>query len=264
MASSPFTNFAGRVYAITGVAGMGLSIAKLLVQYGASVSLADISQKTLDDAFAALGGDGSRVLASRVDVGDAAQVDRWIADTVSKFGRLDGAANFAGVIGKHHGIREFVDQDDAEWDLIMRVNLTGLMYCLRAELRAMKQLMENKKDGDTVVSRSIVNASSIQGTRAFPKHTAYSTSKHAVIGLTRSVAHEVAKDNIRVNCVAPGNIQTPLLDQALEIQGGGVNMAHAIKRVGTADEVAQLTLFLLSDASQYVTGSVYSIDGGWN
>lgn len=199
---STFTNFAGKVYAITGVAGMGLSIAKLLVQYGASVSLADISQKSLDEAFSALGSDSSRIFATQVDVGDSTQVDKWISDTVAKFGGLDGAANFAGAIGKHHGTREFVDQDDSQWDLIIRVNLTGMMYCLKAELKAMKELM--KKDGkEKSVSRSIVNAASIQGIRGFPKHTAYSTSKHGVIGLTRSVAQEIAKDNIRLNCVAP-------------------------------------------------------------
>lgn len=199
---SPFTNFAGKVYAITGVAGMGLSIAKLLLQYGASVSLADISQKSLDDAFSALGGDATRILTTHVDVSDSAQVNKWISDTVAKFGALDGAANFAGAIGKHHGTRDFVDQDDSQWDLIIGVNLTGMMHCLKAELKAMKELM-NKSEKAKGVSRSIVNASSIQGTRGFPKHTAYSTSKHGVIGLTRSVAQEVAKDNIRLNCVAP-------------------------------------------------------------
>ena len=199
---SPFTNFAGKVYAITGVAGMGLSIARLLIQYGASVSLADISQKSLDDAFSALGGHASRILTAHVDVSDSAQVNKWISDTVAKFGALDGAANFAGAIGKHHGTRDFVDQDDSQWDLIIGVNLTGMMHCLKAELKAMKELMKNDEKGKGV-SRSIVNASSIQGTRGFPKHTAYSTSKHGVIGLTRSVAQEVAKDNIRLNCVAP-------------------------------------------------------------
>lgn len=199
---SPFTNFAGKAYAITGVAGMGLGIAKLLVQYGASVSLADISQKSLDDAFSTLGKDASRILTTCVDVGDSAQVDKWVADTVAKFGRLDGAANFAGAIGKHHGTREFVDQDDSQWDLIIRVNLTGMMHCLKAEVKAMKELSkEGEKEGS--VSKSIVNAASIQGTKGFPKHTAYSTSKHGVIGMTRSVAQEVAKDNIRLNCVAP-------------------------------------------------------------
>jgi NAD(P)-dependent dehydrogenase (short-subunit alcohol dehydrogenase family) len=200
--ASPFTSFSGKVYAITGLAGMGQSIARLLLQHGASVSLADISQQALDTAVTALGGDSnkSRLLAMRVDVGDWAQVEGWISATIDRFGRLDGAANFAGAIGKNHGMKELVEQDEEDWELIMRVNLTGLMYCVKAQLRAMKALKQAETEP---LSRSIVNAASIQGVKGFPKHVAYSTSKHGAIGLTRSVALEVAKDDIRVNCVAP-------------------------------------------------------------
>jgi NAD(P)-dependent dehydrogenase (short-subunit alcohol dehydrogenase family) len=183
-------SFTGKVFAVTGVSGIGLSVAKQLRKRGALLSLADVNQKSLDEAFQQLGGLSDCVMTSVVDIGTASEVNSWIDATISKFGRLDGAANMSGVIGKHHGIRKITEQDDDEWDLIMRVNITGLMYCLRAELRNMSP------------GGSIVNAASVQGIMGFAKHAAYSASKHGVIGLTRSVAKESAP-NIRVNAIAP-------------------------------------------------------------
>jgi NAD(P)-dependent dehydrogenase (short-subunit alcohol dehydrogenase family) len=183
-------SFEGKVIAVAGVAGIGFSIAKLLHSRGARLSLADIDQKALDETFALLGSSEENVMITKVDISNAAQVGAWIDATVEKFGQLNGAANMAGVIGKHHGIRNLVDQDDDEWDLIMRVNLTGMMYCLRAELRRISP------------GGSIVNATSIQGVAGFAKHAAYSTSKHGVIGLTKSASKEAAPD-VRVNAIAP-------------------------------------------------------------
>ncbi|KAJ9271475.1 hypothetical protein DTO212C5_2267 [Paecilomyces variotii] len=252
-------SFKDKVYAITGVSGIGLAVARQLHSRGALLSLADIDPSALSSAFAELGSDASTILTTAVDVRSATQVNDWIAATVQKFGRLDGAANMAGAIGKYHGIRDLIDQDDDEWALIMGVNLTGLMHCLRAQLKAIR---EDGKEG--VEGRgSIVNAASIQGVRGFAQHAAYSASKHGVVGLTRSVAKEVAPA-IRVNAVAPGSIQTPLLDKAFVIQGGESVSPTAIPRNGTADEVAQTVVFLLSDASSFTTGAIYTVDGGWH
>ena len=245
-----------KVFAITGVSGIGLAVAKQLITLGASVSLADISKDALTRAVKELDGQSDQTLSTVVDVGDTSQVDAWIDSTVNHFGRLDGAANMAGAIGQHHGVRPLVEQDDEQWDLIFRVNVTGLMHCMRAQLRTMIAL--GKRGG------SIVNAASVQGTQGFPLHAAYSTSKHAVIGLTRSVAKEVAKDGIRVNAVAPGATQTPLLDESIQIIGKSDEDNCLMGRTGTADEVANVVMFLLSEKAAYVTGSIYGVDGGWD
>ena len=190
----------GKVYVVTGLGGIGLAVARQLHAQGALLSLADLSQEVLSTAQRTIEDDSgadttSTIKTTVLDISNVSAVQEWIASTVSHFGRLDGAANMAGTIGKHHGTGRFVDQEDSEWDMLMRVNVTGLMYCLRAQLKA---IMETAPGGQG----SIVNASSIQGIRGFALHAAYSTTKHAVVGLTKSVAKEVGP-NIRVNAVAP-------------------------------------------------------------
>ncbi|KAJ5970771.1 Glucose/ribitol dehydrogenase [Penicillium vulpinum] len=250
----------GRVYAVTGLGGIGLAVARQLHSQGALLSLADLNEKILETARQTIEAEfgsstAETITTTALDISNVTAVQDWIASTVSHFGRLDGAANMAGMIGKNHGTGKFVDQDDAEWDLLMRVNVTGLMYCMRAQLKAITATAPGGKG-------SIVNASSIQGLRGFGLHAVYSTTKHAVTGMTRSVSKEVGPD-IRVNAIAPGSIQTPLLEMAKEIQGGITLPDLSIPRIGKGEEVAQTVVFLLSDASSYTTGQILSVDGGW-
>lgn len=184
-------DFEGKVIALTGGAsGIGLATAQNIHARGASIAIADVDQAALDKAADIFKG-SERLLLTKLDVSDRKAVDSWIHSIIQKFGKLDGAANCAGIIGKHHGTRDISELEDDQWDLIMKVNLTGMMYCLRAELQQVQ-------DGG-----SIVCVSSIQGTMGFAKHAAYAASKHGVIGLVRSAAKEAGAKSTRVNAVAP-------------------------------------------------------------
>lgn len=143
----------GKVYAITGGArGIGFSTAKMLAERGATVCVADVNPDALKEASAYLSSVNAKHSVTKVDVSKRAEVDSWIEGVVKEFGRLDGAANIAGVIGKHHAIHAVSELEDEDWDKIIGVNLTGCMYSLRAEIRHIQ-------DGG-----SIVNMASINGT----------------------------------------------------------------------------------------------------
>jgi NAD(P)-dependent dehydrogenase (short-subunit alcohol dehydrogenase family) len=158
-------DFAGKTIALTGGAsGIGLATAQAIHSRAGSVSIADVDQEALDNAAKTIGKD-DRVLLTKVDVSDRKQVDQWIEATVKHFGGLHGAANCAGVIGKHHGTRTIEELEDEQWDLIMRVNLTGMMYALRAQLKAIRG------------PGSIVCVSSVQGLMGFAKHVSLSNER---------------------------------------------------------------------------------------
>lgn len=268
----------GKVFAITGGAsGIGLATAKLLWSRGATVCIADVDPEAMKSAeahFSGLG--GVKYDITRVDVSKRAEVDAWIDGIVERHGRLDGAANVAGVIGRAHGTTPTTDLSDEEWDRIIAVNLTGTMYCLRAELRKI------------VDGGSIVNTSSIHGLKGksetdpvgpwcragrmltvtgFACHAAYDASKHGVIGLTRAAAQENGHREVRVNAVAPGAIYTPLMQKNWDLTGrpkdAPFSDPSSFRRQGTAEETAAVIGFLLGPESTFVSGSVYRIDGAW-
>lgn len=184
---------AGKVIAITGGAqGIGLATAQLLASRGANLSLADIQEDSLQKEVTHIKERYSvDIMTCVVDVRKAESVDTWIEKTMRHYGRLDGAANLAGVVGKNLGKTPVAEQDEDDWEFVLGVNLTGVMHCLRAQLRCIE------KGG------SIVNAASIAGQIGRPMSAAYAASKHGVIGLTRSAAKEYGKHHTRVNSVAP-------------------------------------------------------------
>jgi NAD(P)-dependent dehydrogenase (short-subunit alcohol dehydrogenase family) len=190
--------------------GIGFATAELLLSQGCKVSIADVLAETLKEAEDRLkaGQHPGEFITTVVDVRRAKEVDDWIQKTVERFGKLDGGINLAGVIPKSINIDGVEDMKDEDWHFVLDVNLTGgllqifivmvrmdwqlpVMHCMRAQLRQM-----NDKG-------SIINAASVAGIAGFAKNAAYTATKHAVIGLSRSAAKEVGNRGIRVNCIAP-------------------------------------------------------------
>lgn len=191
------SSFEDKVIAITGAAsGIGLATAIHFLTNGALISIADANQSGLHQALfdleKACPGSSEHILPTVLDVRNTAAVTAWMTHTIEKFGRLDGAANLAGVIGTStlNG-RTIKNIDDQDWDFVLGVNLTGVKNCVRSELQVMR-------DGG-----SIVNAASSVGLVGFPKSAAYAVSKAGVISLTKTAAKEEGARGIRVNAIAP-------------------------------------------------------------
>ncbi|CAG8025074.1 unnamed protein product [Penicillium salamii] len=237
----------GKVIAITGAAsGMGLAAAQLLASRGASISMADLNEEALKTAIDTLPGGHERHIAIRVDVRNETSVDSWIEKTVQRFGKLDGAVNMAGVLGPSVPTTELTKE---QLEFVFSVNVFGVFNCLRAQLRVMK-------------SGSIVSAASTFGQITMPNSSAYCSSKAAVIAFSKSTAKE--NKDVRINCVAPGTVYTPMSahNDPKRVESG--ILANAQRRLGSAEEVAKVIAFLLSEESTFVTGAVYNVDGGWD
>ncbi|KAF5578116.1 D-arabinitol 2-dehydrogenase [Fusarium pseudoanthophilum] len=251
--------FQGKVIAVTGAAsGIGLATAQLLFAAGAKLSLSDRSLNTLEQATRALlathpNRQKEDIMTAEVDVTSSARVTSWIEETVKAFGRLDGAVNSAGISAVQMGKGRIRDLTDDSWALCMGINATGVFYSMRAELNAMTN------------GGSIVNLASLAGVIAVPCAAEYGASKHAVVGLTKTGAREEGPNGIRVNAVAPGQIDTPMTRSVPQEFTAFLNDKVAkqpISRQGRAEEVAALICFLLSDSSAFITGQIIRIDGG--
>jgi len=241
-----------KIALITGAgSGIGEAVAQLLAANGATVVLADMDMDGANRVLALIEASGGKGLVVQTDVSNPDQSEHLIAAAMRAFGRLDIAVNNAGIGGPAALVGDYPIEG---WDKVIAINLSGVFYGMRYQIPAML-----KSGGG-----SIVNIASILGKVGFPMSSAYASAKHGVIGLTETAACEYATLGIRVNAVGPGFIKTPLLNKNLnEEQLKGIAAMHPMQRLGTAQEVAELVLWLASDKASFVTGAYYNVDGGY-
>jgi len=248
-------NYTNQVAFVTGAsAGMGRATAHAFAEAGAATVLVDVDPAAVNALAEELTAGGLDVLAVVADVTDEAQVAAAVAATVSAYGRLDVAFNNAGIMIPS---APTADTDTAVFDRVMNVNVRGVWNSLKHQLG---QLREQKSGG------AIVNNSSIAGLTGSSTRAAYSATKHAVLGLTKSVALEVGVQGIRVNAVCPGTIATPMVDRMLaagDLNRDAAIAASAIPRLGRPEEIAAAVLWLCSPGASYITGAAIPVDGGY-
>jgi len=245
----------GKVAIITGARrGMGRTHALTLAKAGAKVVVADISQEDCEKVVKEIEKEGGEALAVKCDVAKKEEVDEMVKKTVEKWGKVDILVNNAGIAH----FKPFLELTEEEWDRTLDINLKGYFLCAQAVAKEMAK----QKSG------RIINIASVamgQMGIGFPNIAHYCASKGGIGGMTEALAVELAPYNITVNAIAPGMIETPMIDPMKQ----DPKMMEAmlarvpIHRVGSPQEVSNLVLFLASNESSYMTGSMVVIDGGW-
>jgi len=229
---------------------LGRAIALAFADAGADVAVASRTREQLDEVVLDIRGRNRRGLAIEVDVTNSASVAQMVETARKEFGRIDILVNSAGV----GWLSRVTQTDDDVWKLIIETNLTGTFYCCRDVAR----LMIEEKSG------SIINMASVAGVKGPPGLGAYAASKGGVIALTRVLALENVRHNVRVNAIAPGYFRTDMNAAALDDPEMGPKIIGRIpmRRAGRPEEIGPLAVFLASDQASFVTGEVYFISGG--
>ena len=247
----------GKAMLVTGAAGaIGFATCEILAREGARVMLVDIDKERLDARTAELKAAGHDAVAFHADCADEEQVKAYAKAALDAFGQVDGFFNNAGIEGTLAPTHEYPVE---EFDRVLHVNLRGMFLGLRYVLPDMVRRGKG----------AVVNTASIGSERGLAGACAYNAAKHGAVGLTRTAASEVAQKGVRVNCVMPGVIETPLLVGMLEqmfdnVAAGMKKLGEVatLNRVGQPEEVGNVVSFLLSDEASYVNGAKWEIDGG--
>ena len=241
----------GKVAFITGGgSGIGEATAIAFSTAGADIAIGDVDMAGADRVVAAITATGGKAKSYKLDVSNDEQVGEVVSAIEKDFGGLHIAVNNAGIGGDQAPTG---DQSPAGWRKVIAINLDGVFYCMRHEIAAMK-----RSGGG-----SIVNMASILGVVGFANSSGYTAAKHGVIGLTKASAIEYAPEGIRINAVGPGFINTPLLGALPPEALPAIASLHPMNRLGNAEEVAAIVLFLSSSSASFVTGGYYPVDGGY-
>jgi 3-hydroxybutyrate dehydrogenase len=246
----------GKVALVTGGAsGIGRATALTFAREGAKLVIADMNIDGGQQTAHMITENGGEATFVQVDVSHATEVEEMISKAVETYGRLDCAYNNAGVTQRAYPSTAEFPEDD--WHRVLAINLTGVWLCMKYEIPQML-----KQGGG-----AIVNTASVAGLVGLAGRSAYVASKHGVVGITRTAALEYAKSGIRVNCVCPGYIRTPMVAYVIQHEGRHLEeqivAREPIGRLGTPEEIAETVVWLCSDAASFVTGHTMTVDGGY-
>ncbi|MFZ3578781.1 SDR family oxidoreductase [Virgibacillus sp. DJP39] len=246
---------AGKVAIVTGAAsGMGKAISVLYAKEGAKVILADLNSEGAEAVVDEIVSNGGTAKAVKVNVAELTDIETMIDTAVSEYGTLDILVNNAGIMDSMEPVGDITDE---KWDLIFDINTKSVM---RATRKAMPIFLEKGKG-------VIINTASTGGLNGAHAGAAYGASKHAVVGLTKNTGFMYAEKGIRCNAIAPGGVETNIGSSIKNINEFGASRtqrAHAVMpRMGQPEEIATVALFLASDESSFVNGTVITADGGW-
>lgn len=247
----------GKVALVTGGAsGIGRATAEAMAREGARVAVADRTEDSAAATVALINASGRQAIAIGGDVTREADVVAMVARTVAAFGRIDCAFNNAGIAGRAVGPagQRTHELSQSAFDGMLAVNLTGVFLCLKHEIA---QMLAQGNGG------AIVNTSSIAGLIGLPTSAHYVAAKHGVVGLTKTAGIEYAKDGIRVNCVNPGYVKTPMTKETMETRLDEIMSKVPMHRLGRPEEIAEAVVWMCSDRASFMTGAAHVIDGGY-